>query len=681
MARAPSFSANEFGRRRIPECYRSIESWPSVDDQLLKDLATRRRYQRLSKGIELYLHQQTLACVEEATGLSRSRFLRIFNRCLEPAPDGRIWGLRACIRGARTQPLRRIKAIEYHGDARAGFQGAFNKLLREHPKIEERLTEELKGAGKEKAQPNRLHFREVRKAFLRITEELGIPKTEYPFNTKARGARALRRWLNEVFIPRHRTRWAKREYGPNAAQSLDYQEGRGQAKRLPTPYEAWEIDENTIDLEAVYEIPNASGDWDEIELQRAFVIRAVDVATGAKLANRLVLAQQASAEDVAVLLWDAISGVTFGADATAAGLLDNGAGYPAAMIPALCFAVPRIIYLDNALAHLADHVNHLIKDLWGAKVKLGRPGTPQERPHIEADFSVQARQLIHQLPGTTGSGPEDPLRKSAAVGIKDRVPVHWLAKALDCYCANANALPAAAAGYIAPLERLKRSLASGALAPVYLPADRRRPHWFSKPCPVTVKVDLRNGRGPYINYLYVRYSSDILARQIGLRDKLMWARADFRDLRTVLLFDGDGREFDTLHAQGKWGKFPHDVRIRKLHARLKREGELGPRANDEPLACLLACLRKRSPHSRKAALELAYLLEYLKVYGVADWRLDTDKSIDYLEAGESVALLPVNTTSSGAAPQLGMSPNMDEPDEQDLFTDRPIPRRIVFPRG
>lgn len=678
MARAPSFSANESGRRRLPECYRSVESWPSVDDLQLKDLATRRRYQRLCKGIDLYLQNQPLTSVEEATGLSRSRFLRIFNRCLQPAPDGRIWGLRACIRGARTQPLRRVKTIGYHRDLRAGFQGAFNKLLREHPEIEQQLIKELKRpkTARDHPQPNRLAFRDIHRAFLRISTEQGIPNTEYPFTTEARGARALRKWFKDVFIARHGTRWVEREYGQSAAQSFDYQMGNGQAKRLPAPYEAWEIDENTIDLEAIYEIPNANGDWEEIELRRAFVIRALDVATGAKLANRLVLAPQASAEDVAILLWDAISGVTFDAEATAAGLLENGAGYPASMIPALRFAVPTIIYLDNALAHLADHVNYLIKDLWGAKVKLGRPGTPQERPHIEADFSVQARRLIHQLPGTTGTGPEDPLRKSAAVDIKDRVPVHRLARALDCYCANANALPAAAAGQIAPLERLKRSLASGALVPIHLPADKRRPHWFSKPYPVPVKVDLRNGRRPYINYLYVRYTSDFLKRQIGLKDKQMWVRVDFRDLRTVLLFDSDGREFDTLRAAGKWGKFPHDVRIRKLHARLKRKGALGVRADDEPLACLLACLRVRAPHDRSAALELAYLLEYLKAYGVADWGFEIDKSIDWLEAGENVALLPVN----GSLPRLGLSPNTDEAEAQDVFSMKFIPRRIVFPR-
>jgi hypothetical protein len=72
----PSTTA-ERGRGRIPECYRTIESWPAVDESLLTDPSIRRRYRRLSNGLELYLQYQSLASVEAATGLSHSRFLRL----------------------------------------------------------------------------------------------------------------------------------------------------------------------------------------------------------------------------------------------------------------------------------------------------------------------------------------------------------------------------------------------------------------------------------------------------------------------------------------------------------------------------------------------------------------------------------------------------------------------------
>ncbi|MBY4791649.1 hypothetical protein [Burkholderia multivorans] len=647
---------------------------------MITDPSIRRRYQRLCTGLALYLQYQPLASVEAVTGLSRSRFLRLVSRCLAPAPDGRIWGLRACVRGTRLQPLQRKKPISYQADPRAGFQGAFHKLLVDHPKIEQLLISELAGSGIKHLQPNRLALRGIQRAFLRICCEQGIQASDYPFCTKAKGSRALRKWVNETLMVQHGERWVTREYGASAGQAYGYQQGDGQSARLPKPYEAWELDEATIDVEAIYELPNAGGDWEEIELRRSFVIRVLDIGSGAKLANRLVLAPQASAEDVAILFWDAVNGVTFNAEAVSAGLLEPGAGYPATMIPALRFAVPRIVYLDNALAHLADHVQHLISGLWGAKIKLGRPGTPQERPHIEADFSAQARRLIHQLPGTTGSGPDDPLRESAAVGIKDRVPVYKLAEALDGYCANANILPAAAAGYIAPLERLRRNLACGALAPIYLPADKRRPHYFGKPCPVTVKVDLRNGRRPYVNFLSVRYSSDQLRRNVGLKDRRMWVRSDFRDLRTVLLFDDSGKEFDTLHALGRWGRFPHDVRIRKLYERLKRDGALGPRADDRPLASLLACLESRAVGNRTAALQLAYLLEYLKARPCADWGGNVDAADDLTISEDDAAPIPVSTTPPEPRvplPRRARSVDSNDVDAGDLFATKLVPRRVI----
>ncbi|MFG3756645.1 hypothetical protein, partial [Klebsiella pneumoniae] len=108
--------------------------------------------------------------------------------------------------------------------------------------------------------------------------------------------------------------------------------------------------------------------------------------------------------------------------------------------------------------------------------------------------------------------------------------------------------------YIAPLERLRRSLASGTLTPIYLPAHLRRPHFFNKPVPVPVHADLRSGRCPYINYMYQRYSSNQLRRSIGLTGKRMWVRPDLGDLRTVLLFDDAGSEFGPVNVQGAWGK-------------------------------------------------------------------------------------------------------------------------------
>lgn len=679
MPTSPTYGADERGRARIPECYRDLENWPAVDEELIENVADRRRYQRLCKGIALYLAFCPLDVVKEATGISTRRFLRLFDRCLNNAPDGRIWGFRACLRGARVRPMVRTKPIEYQADARAGFQGAFRQLLVKHPKIEERLEIELTRRARNIIQPNRLSFRGAHKIFQIICKDHGISENEYPFTTKAKGAGALREWIKVKIIGRHGERWVKFEEGFDAAKAYKFQNGDGTASMLPMPYSAWEIDENTIDMDAIYELPNYRGDWEEIELRRCQVIRAVDVDSGAKLANRLILAAQASAEDATILLWDAISGVEIDEGGLEAGLLIAGAGYPAAVIRELKYAVPRIIYLDNALAHLADHIQHTVTGLWGGEVMLGSAGTPLGRPNVETDFSAQARRFFHQLPGTTGSGPDDPVKDTSKAQTKNRVPVQMLAMAINCYCANSNALSAAAAGYIAPLERLRRSLASGSLAPLYLPAHKRRPHYFGKPYRVTVRIDLKNGRRPYVNFMYVRYSSELLMRSVALKDKQMWVRADFRDLRVVLLFDDAGKEFGQLRALGKWGKFPHDVRIRKLFGKLKREGELGPSPEDAPLEFLLRYLSSKAGHDRNAALRLSYILEYLKqMLGPDAELLGSGKDLTPSENGDLGILDFQAQPLSTPKPAQPESDLFRENDEEDFpFSSESVTRFIL----
>ena len=91
----------------------------------------------------------------------------------------------------------------------------------------------------------------------------------------------------------------------------------------------------------------------------------------------------------------------------------------------------------------------------------------------------------------------------------------------------------------------------------------------------------------------------------------MLIRADFRNLRTVILFYEDGTEFGPISVLGHWGTFPHDARIRRLFGKLKRDGELGPRADDMPLEVLFTHLRQRAVRDTTAALNMTYLIQYL----------------------------------------------------------------------
>lgn len=631
------------GRDALPECYRDMSLWPAFDDSMLPS-GTKERYRRLRDGTCLYLQGKPLREVVGVAGVSERRFLRIFGRAFERDVTGQILGCRAFVKGCYVASPQRTSLKPPSADGKGGFYGAFRLLLKEYPQITAKLITYLNGYGLRGLRPNKVMFRRIRRKFEEICREEGVGARDYPLNTTEKGRRALRLWIDTDYMPDHVRRFATSEYGKDAGDLLAYGEGTGSADREFGGYGAWMIDATAIDLEARYEIPSPMGDWQNLRLRKFQQVRAIHKGTSANLACRQVYTPQVSSYDIAILLWDAINGPPSVPTPIAGLVAELGAGYPAMMIPELRFAVPSVIYLDNALAHLADDVQYVASHLFGAKVILGIPKTPHERAGVESKFGLQAERVIHQVPGTTGTGPRDPMRKTHAVSVERMVRGEEIEQVLDVNARNENALPAAGAHNVAPLERLRRLLAAGVLKPNYLPADKRQAYYFCKPHKVTIHLDTPNGRRPYVNYMYQRYSSSALGKRFDLKGRKMYVRADFRNVRTVMLFDDNGKEFGPIQALGQWGTFPHDLRIRRIYGKLKRDGELGTRADDRPLEALFAHLRSKAPRDPNAALQLTYLVQYLlrhehvigpqMVQEMANW-------CAVAQASASISILPI----------------------------------------
>lgn len=611
MAPAPLSEPSERGLARCPIDQRDIESWPQVDVQRIESAEASKRYERLCNATQLYLKGQPLKDVLAAARVGNRRFFRLFERACDIHPDGRIVGCRAFVKGARIRAPQRTAPRATTSESRAGYAGMFGQLLREHPRIELLLSEALCRKGEFKLQMNKLGFRTIHRLFLQICEQVGVPKHEYPYSTRSKAKPALRRWLREVFMGRHASRWLEKQAGADARAVADYASGSGDAARPQGPYRVWQLDEYTIDLLARFELPSPFGDWEDLELPRFPVIRLIEVDSGANLAGAPVLASQVSVNDLIELLWQAMSGPREVPPVVEGLKPIDGAGYPAKLIPETRFAVPSIIYLDNSLAHLADALQRLVTVLWGGAVRLGPPATPLERAAIESRIGQAAKRVVQQLPASTGSHPRDPVRQTARCAVSQRVRFDELEHVLDVYFQNENALPTAASRYVSALERLRRQAASGGLDPMRLSAHKRKPHYFFPATTVTVRAALKQGRTPFVNYLGQRYSSEALRRAYGLVNTQMIVRADPRDLRTLLLFKSDGHEFGPIQVLGRWGQFPQDVRIRRMFLRLKREAADGEHPEDMPLQFMFRHLRAKAPRNRMAALQLTYLVNYL----------------------------------------------------------------------
>jgi hypothetical protein len=642
MVSKPVSSCFNGGREQVPAAYANPENWPPFDDSVLKGKA-RARYTRLKHAIEMYLAFAPMDKVLGQAGVGEQRFARIFRRCGLVQSNGQIAGWSALVAGKVLKKRERVAPLAPAKSGNTGYTGAFAKLLADRPKTAQELVCYLNAFGDKALRPNRVHFRTLHRRFIKICEEQGVTANEYPLNTRDRARRPLRTWIEQVYLPLWANRFIALEHGPEAGKLNEYAQGHGSANAPAAPYSVWILDEVTIDVSARYELPNATGDWEELDLARFFQLRLIDQG-GATLCVRNVFAAQACADDLAMLFWDALNGPPEVPQPIEGQTLLEGAGYPATVIPQLRFAMPCVILLDRALAHLADHVQYIATILFGARVIMGPARTPHERAQVESRFSAMARRLLHQLPATTGSGPKDPVRKRAAVPIEGRLRAVELEQVLDAYARNENATPAAASFNIAPLARLKRQIEKGVLQPHLLAADKRKPYFFAKPVRVTVKADRKKGVRPFVNYLYMRYSSSDLAKDYSMEGKTVLLRPDLRNLRTVMLFREDGAVYGPAQVLGSWGQFPHDVRLRRLFGRLKREGELGDRADDQPLEAIFAHLRKKAPRDRKAALQLAHLVEYLTrnsvgmtaqlTQGVREWQ-------QLQEQTAGVAVVPV----------------------------------------
>lgn len=116
-----------------------ISTWPDVLRSQLSD-KVRAAYDKRRSAIELLLNGTPRREIQKQTGVDRKSVLQLFKRCISVHPDGKLYGFRALIPNTRIAPYRRQKEfVETKVGTKAGGSGAFGKLLRENPDIDEMI--------------------------------------------------------------------------------------------------------------------------------------------------------------------------------------------------------------------------------------------------------------------------------------------------------------------------------------------------------------------------------------------------------------------------------------------------------------------------------------------------------------------------------------------------------------
>lgn len=596
-------------RDRLVAAHRVPGAVPCVLPHLLS-MSDRKRFDKLIKARDALIGGELFVAAAKLAGVSLRRFERIMSRYLTRADDGRIGGERVFARGWRIKehPVRTSELDSGKTKDFGAYTGLFVKFVHDHNAFRKDLVDSLRRIGKQALQANHLVGRELRKLLVELYEKHGVASDQYPMCTDDKGLKALRRWITNYFLPEHAQDWIEAEGGPDAAKAATTPQV---APKVNTDYETYAdfmLDECKVDVRTATEIINRQGQVDLAEVECIRILRLIELGHNSNVSYWVIYGRQAMAEDLGELFWRAMNG--WEPEAALPDLkLEPGAGFPVNMFPELRWRKVRRVYLDNALSHLSGPAGILVEQTLGGELVLGRPGDPKERPEIESKFAMAARRLIHQLPGTTGTGPLDPQRKRH----KDLEPEGLIRTAELEYAyyvmmANENGSPATATHGVPANERLRRALIVGSIKTQPVSLSKQIRHMFFPAKQVVVHASVSEGRKPYVNYDRVRYSSVELQRRFDLNNKQVWACADPADLRVIILVRDDGTEICRACGEGRWGVIPHDRRMRRMALRGIDAAQRARMPQDGPLTALFARLQEEAPVKPSAALEFAHCL-------------------------------------------------------------------------
>ncbi|WP_157895323.1 hypothetical protein [Verrucomicrobium sp. GAS474] len=120
----------------------------------------------------------------------------------------------------------------------------------------------------------------------------------------------------------------------------------------------------------------------------------------------------------------------------------------------------------------------------------------------------------------------------------------------------------------------------------------------------TIRGGLATRRRPYIAFMGVRYSNQVLAQVPTLAGKKLKIYVNRSDLRTLKAFYEDGAEFGQLVANGGWALQAHDLATRQAINSLRHLKTLRHLETADPVAAYLDFLNAQAAKSKRARTKI-----------------------------------------------------------------------------
>ena len=283
-------------------------------------------------------------------------------------------------------------------------------------------------------------------------------------------------------------------------------------------------------------------------------------------------------------------------------------GYHSLMIPETEWAMPEIIMMDNAKAHLAKSVLDKLSTQIYCTLNFGSVATPESRGIIERCFKTLEDNGYHRLPSTTGSNTNDVRRtKAEEDSIKYEITYDDVLQLTEYFIAQYNVSQHSAIEYESPLECMKRRIIDAGMQPCIANNEmKRRVYDLTNIVDKrTVRGNIKLGKRPYITYEGVEYRSKILSESAGLINKELIIEVNPDDISNIHAYFSDGTDFGILMATGEWGIKSHSLKTRKEAIRLARENKNKSEPFFAPLTELEKELDKRAQTQRRARTKVA----------------------------------------------------------------------------
>ena len=614
----------EFSYKTMPPEWRQCDSWP-LTDITAYDNTVQERFERIAKGIRLYLQSGKLTEAAHEACCSQSVLLKQLNRCIATDNDGQLVGWRGLISGLRLKVYTRTKTLPSGTqETPYGRAGALGTFLEQHPEVLEKFKKAIRSGGStstvKRSAPT---LQGAWQSFKRILVDAGVSQDSYPLNSKSKGRRSVQRLAKTLITsdPASIAAW----YGEQACDSLAIGHGKYSFNFPTAPFDVAHVDAHKIHCIGVVRIPGPAG-MQAVAIDRLWISVVQDDCSRAALGYSASIGKEISASTIE-------SAFTMGQVPWKPRPLRmerirylNGAGLPHGTIEGLSACRPCIVVMDNAAQHYSTRIMHSLRRSLGCGLSYGPIKAWWRNATLERLFKTLELYGFQCFPSSTGSNPADPLKPdSVAQAIYHGIDWEDLLDLLDVLIANYNASPQRGLGGQSPLQVLQSAISSGSL---FLP--RLAPPSTANTPPLGVVVESRPIRGsikkgnlrrPYVQIDKVHYTSDFLSDRFDLiGSRVIIHIREEEDMRCVDCYLESGEKIGPIEVISRgWRATKHTRSVRRAINEAIEQGDVDSNS-DDVVSAYLATLAERTRQDilakpQKVSSSASALAETLRVTG------------------------------------------------------------------